>query len=230
MKIEKINSNKIKVMIDDDEAKAWNVSIKSISQNTPQVQDMFWKAIRKAERDMEFFVDGAKLFVETEPHGDEGFGLFITRIESELELEKAIEQCSYKGHIKRREIRSKVTSDDLKTYDASKSRTKKATSALRRTADKQFTHIFKFEEFDAVCSAAKTVGGKFKGDSRLYKLEENYYIVLSAEEKRKSSKICSRLSEFGENCSATPLMFGRLNEYGKLMIPESAINKIALYM
>ena len=55
MKIEKINSNKIKVMIDDDEAKAWNVSIKSISQNTPQVQDMFWKAIRKAERDMEFF-------------------------------------------------------------------------------------------------------------------------------------------------------------------------------
>ena len=62
MKIEKINSNKIKVMIDDDEAKAWNVNIKSISQNTPQVQDMFWKAIRKAEREMEFFVDGAKLF------------------------------------------------------------------------------------------------------------------------------------------------------------------------
>ena len=130
-------------------------------------------------------MDGAKLFVETEPHGDEGFGLFITRIESELELEKAIEQCSYKGHIKRREIRSKVTSDDLKTYDASKSRAKKATRELRRTADKQFTHIFKFEEFDAVCSAAKTLGGKFKGDSRLYKLEENYYILLSAEEKRK---------------------------------------------
>ena len=35
MKIEKINENKIKVLIDIDEAKEWNVNIKNIASNTP---------------------------------------------------------------------------------------------------------------------------------------------------------------------------------------------------
>ena len=33
MRIEKINENKIKVLIDDKEAEEWNVSFKKISQN-----------------------------------------------------------------------------------------------------------------------------------------------------------------------------------------------------
>ena len=88
MKIEKINSNKIKVMIDDDEAKAWNVNIKSNFSEYASGSGYVLEGDQESGAGYGIFLwTAAKLFVETEPHGDEGFGLFITRIESELELE-----------------------------------------------------------------------------------------------------------------------------------------------
>ena len=83
MKIERINENKIRVHIDADEAKAWNVSFKMIAKNTPEVQEMFWSAIRQAEKDVDFSVDGAKLLVEAVPSPeDEGLytGFLISKI------------------------------------------------------------------------------------------------------------------------------------------------------
>ena len=104
MKIEKINENKIKVLIDIDEAKEWNVNIKNIASNTPEIQEMFWTALRLAEKDVEFSVDGAKLFVEAIPGQTEGFGMLITKIFSDNDLNLAVSNCSYKGRVKKRKL------------------------------------------------------------------------------------------------------------------------------
>ena len=106
MKIEKINDNKIKVLIDDREAREWNISFKNISENTPEVQEMFWTAIRLAEKNVDFSVEGAKLFVEAVPGSEEdGFGMLITRVCSDAELNEAISNCSYKGKLKQTEMK-----------------------------------------------------------------------------------------------------------------------------
>ena len=65
MKVERVNENKIKVLIDSDEARELNITPAKISENAPEVQKMFWRAIHMAEENGEFSLDGAKLFVET---------------------------------------------------------------------------------------------------------------------------------------------------------------------
>ena len=65
MRVEKINENKIKVLIGSSEAKELNITEKMIAYNTPEVQRMFRRAIAIAEESANFYIDGAKLFVDT---------------------------------------------------------------------------------------------------------------------------------------------------------------------
>ena len=81
MKIERINENKIKVIVNRDDVKVWNVDLKNFTDNTPEAQDLFWFAIRQAEQDVDFRVGKAQLLVETLPTGNDGFVMIISIFE-----------------------------------------------------------------------------------------------------------------------------------------------------
>ena len=139
MRIEKISKDKIKIMIDGNEAKAWNISFKNISENTPEVQKMFWTALRLAEKNVDFSVQGAKLFVEAvkDESEEDGFGMLVTRVCSEEELKTAISNCGYQGRLKRTELKAQPS----------------------RQA------IYRFRDFDAVCYAAEQMADFYEGKS-----------------------------------------------------------------
>ena len=206
MRIEKINDNKIRVMINGAEAKAWNISFKSISENTPQAQEMFWEAIRLAERKVDFSVNGAKLFVEavkpTEGEED-GFGMLITRVCSDAELKEAVDNCSYHGKLKR-------------------------TSLKRETAQVQ-KHIYRFRDFETVCAAADEIRGLYQGQSVLYQYDGSFYLYLVPDKACAFAETEAVLSEFGACVSNTLYMHGRLNEYGEKMIVENAVEVMQEY-
>ncbi len=207
MRIEKINDNKIKVMINGEEAKAWNISFQSISENTPQVQEMFWKAIRLAEKNVDFSVNGAKLFVEAvkaETGEEDGFGMVITRVCSDAELKAAVDNCSYRGKLKR-------------------------TSLKREQEVKTSKHIYRFRDFETVCTAVDEMEGVFKGQSVLYKCEGSYYLYLIPDEACVFAETEAILLEFGLGVKNTLYMHGRLNEYGEKMIAKDAVEVLQEY-
>ena len=158
MKIERINENKIKVMIDKEEAEEWNISLKSISENTPEVQDMFWSAIQQAQKDVDFMIDGAKLFVEAVPETPEGFAMLITKVTSDEELSEAIHKSGYKGKVRQTELKIKRRMMQRKSLDK---------------------YIYKFENFDTLCVAAKEIYSFFDGKSSVYKFGERFYLILT---------------------------------------------------
>lgn len=207
MKIEKINDNKIKVMIDKQEALDWNVSFKKISENSPEVQEMFWAAIRLAEKNVDFSVNGAKLFVEAVPEtDDDGFGMLITRVCNQEELDKAVNACGYKGRLRHNSLkRSKESNIQGKKY------------------------IYKFTSFENVCEAAEVVCDVFNGLSTLYKCDEKFYIYVVLEETENSLEIETLLSEYGTMVRDSQYVHGRLNEYGEIMIKDNAINVLEEY-
>lgn len=206
MRIEKINENKIKVLIDVDEAREWNVDIKSISANTPEIQDMFRTAIKLAERDAEFFVDGAKLFIEAIPDKMDGFGMLITKVFSEGDLSRAIDNCSYKGRIKRTRL--------------------KPESPAHSVIGKR---IFKFNDFDNVCHAADAISREFFGISTLYKLGGEYYMLLIPQDRLLMLDIEKIMLEFSERQEKTLISHGRLNELAEVMIKDNAVEILAEY-
>ena len=208
MKIEKINENKIKVLIDIDEAKEWNVNIKNIASNTPEIQEMFWTALRLAEKDVEFSVDGAKLFVEAIPGQTEGFGMLITKIFSDNDLNLAVSNCSYKGRVKKRKL------------------TPGRNECIKRALGKR---IFRFCDFENVCQAASAVYRDFEGESTLYKLEDSYYMLLLPTDSSSIIGIEKVMLEFSDKQSKTLISHGRLNELGEIMIKENAVNILSEY-
>lgn len=205
MKIERINENKIKVLIDAAEAERWNVTLKSINENTPEMQEMFWTAIRMAEESVRFSVAGAKLFVEAVRDAEtNGFGMLITRVMSEADLDQAIEQCSYRGKIKKTRIR-------------------------RQMAEQGRQLLYRFAEFDNVCAAVSEIGKQFCGASALYKYQSSFYLYLLPEEEVNLKELEWILGEFGEVVLQSRYMHGCLHEYGERMIPCDAVDVLSEY-
>lgn len=208
MRIEKINENKIKVLIDIDEAKEWNINIKNMASGAPQVQEMFRTALRLAERDAEFSIDGARLFVEAIPGQAEGFGMLITKVFSDSDLDNAINNCSYKGRIKTRRLNTE------------------ASPSVKRIMGKR---IFKFDDFENVCRAADAIHKDFRGESTLYKYGNSYYMLLVPEESRIMVGVEKIMLEFSDKQTKTLISHGRLNELGEIMIKENAVSVLMEY-
>lgn len=206
MRIEKINENKIKVLMDTDEAREWNVDIKNISSNTPEIQDMFRTAIKMAERDAEFYVDGAKLFVEAIPGKIDGFGMLITKVFSDSDLNRAIDNCSYRGKIKK----TKLSAGQI------------AQSIIGK-------RIFKFNDFENVCHAADAVSKEFSGISTLYKLGGEYYMLLIPSDRLMMLDIEKVMLEFSDRQEKTLISHGRLNELAEIMIKNDAVEVLSKY-
>lgn len=206
MRIEKINENKIKVLIDTDEAREWKVDMKSISSNTPEVRDMFWTALKLAERDAEFYIDGAQLFVEAIPGKTDGFGMLITKVFSDTDLDRAIDNCSYKGTIRRTRL-SGVPAEQ---------------SVIGK-------RIFRFSDFENVLGAAGAIARGFEGLSTLYKLGEEYYMLLAPNDRLKMLEIEKVMLEFSKRLDRTLISHGRLNELADVMIKDDAVEVLSKY-
>lgn len=206
MRIERINENKIKVLIDADEAMANNLTLKDVTDNTKEAQKMFWQVLRLAEENMDFSVGSAKLFVETIPSCKEGIGMMITKVCTEEDINKAVDNCSYKGKIKRSELKPVKNNDNRKRK-----------------------YIFKFESFDAVCDGAGQLVKRYFGISTLYKYDEAFYLYLVPSDPISLCEAETVLSEFAVKQSNGQYLHGRLNEYGKVMIENNALDILSEY-
>lgn len=206
MRIEKINENKIKVLIDTDEAKEWNISLNNIASDSPEIREMFKTAIRLAERDVHFSIDGARLFVEAIPGQTDGFGMLITRIFSDDDLNTAVENCAYRGRIKKRRL-----------YPG------------REPSVVLGKRIFRFCDFENVCQAAEAIHRDFEGESTLYKYGGSYYMLLIPTDSRIMLSVEKIMLEFSDKQTKTLISHGRLNELGEVMIKSDAVNILVEY-
>lgn len=210
MRIERVDENKIRVLIDDVEARERNITVKNISENTPEVQQMFWQAISLAKEYADFSIDGAKLFVETIPSCEDGIGMLITKVMNEVELETAVNNCSYKGKLKR---------TCLKPISGNTS----------NGAVKHKKYIYRFENFDSLCTAAGAIEGNFYGESVLYKLDGKFYLYILPAEPISLCEAENVFSEFAVRQANGQYFHGKLNEYGTVMIPEDALGVLCEY-
>ena len=205
MRIEKVDENKIKVLIEDNEAKQWNISFQSLCENTPQMRRVFQTAVAFAEENIDFSVDGAKLFVEAiHSEAPYDFGMLITRVCSEDELKHAIKSCAYQGKLRKTRMEIEKRS--------------------RRPR-----MIYRFAEFENACIAVGEMAGIYRGESRLYKYQGAFYLLLELSSEDSVKDMEAVLGEFGYAVQNGQYMHGRLNEYGQVMIPRNAVGVMEEY-
>ncbi len=205
MRIERVNEDKIKVMIDGQEAEKLKLSFHNISKNTPEAQRLLRIAIKMAEENVDFSVHGKKLFVEAVRDVEcDGFGMLITRVANEEELHHAIAHCSYQGTLKKSKVHL----------------------AIEEKGEKG---IFCFSDFEHACMAAEELMARFSGISSLYKYQSKFYLCLVSQSCEKMQRFEPILLEFGEKAENSCYMEGRLHEYGELMIGQNALEVMKEY-
>lgn len=204
MYIEKINDNKIKVTVNKEDIKIWNVNMKNLTENTPEAQDLFWFALRQAEKDVDFKVGKEQLLVEAAPSGAEGFVMMISKMEPGTDIMDALG----KGRPGRRPVEIR---------------------ALRRSRMDALINIFKFTDFDSVCHCVAQLKANFSGKSSLYKYEDNFYLVLVPSDTVNFFEAENVIMEYSSRVQSPIITEGVLREHGTLMIEEFAFETILTY-
>ncbi len=202
MKIERLSENKIKIIIDAADIRAWNVDLKNFIDNTPEAQDMFYHALKQAERDVDFCIGKSQLMVETLPLADNGFVMMVSKLEGETNVAEALQKAGKR--IKQTEFKVR-----------------------RRNRTHSLLRIFRFDDFESLCDGVREIFEIYIGESRLIKYQGGFYLELVPRDAFGLFELENILSEFSAKVPEPLILQGILNEHGLVMMKDNAVSLIA---
>ena len=103
----------------------------------------------------------------------------------------------------------------------SQSNKRKNIKLKRKTTPIQNTeNIYEFECFDDICEFVKAIDTSDITDNSLYSLNGKYYL-------KASSMIYNSILEYANICTSSKILEAKINEYGKLLISNCALQTIS---
>ncbi len=205
MKIERVGENKIRIFVSYDDLEERDIDLDAFNYNSPETQELFWDLMEQAEIELGFEAQESQLCIEAVSDVEHGFVITITRMEEENEFESI-----------QKFIKNRYRKKDL----AIKKKTASVCSTML---------IYAVEGFDDLSSLCTIINPLFKGRSKVYNLDDTYYLVLSSIEGNvaNQNQFDSILSEYADKMPNVDFFEGYLNEYGKCLVSENAISFFA---
>lgn len=199
MKIEKINEDKLRIILTSNDLQEKNIDIHSFVSNSIESQKLFWDMLDEAEKQTGFKAQNCQLVIEALAVNGGNFILTVTKVKSD-------------------EVASK-----LKTKKA------KVSAKIKNPKLSESTNIYKFDDFENFISFCKFIPKKqvpaLLDDVCLYEYENEYYLTfkLLSTDIKALTKLASMLSEFGTYVKDSVLFESKLLEYGTLVCKDNAI-------
>ena len=88
MQIEKINKNKVKIILTLEELEKRDVNIKDIEKNNEIAKELFCDLIEESNIDEEFEFDNSQLLIEASSDNNNLFIVTITKVDNMPDLKK----------------------------------------------------------------------------------------------------------------------------------------------
>ena len=202
MKIEKLNENKIRVILNIDDLAERDIDYHSFMSNSIESQSIFLDMLHKAEKEVGFVTEDYRLMIEALAMNDGNFILTVTRIESDKK-----EKLCYKK--KKVNIKRKISEID----------TKKAIYCFNT-----------FDEYCSFCNFLNNNILKYMNDfadnMSLFEYNSKYYLVISNIHINTNllKTFCSSITEFAHFVEGATLFENKLLEYGNLIMKDNAID------
>lgn len=208
MKIEKLNENKIRVILNIDDLAERDIDYHSFMSNSIESQSIFLDMLNKAEKEVGFNTDDCRITIEALALKDGSFILTITKYAREE---------SPKGNFNINLPRKKSVHIKRKIQLPENSRA-----------------LYCFEGFETFCefcsflqkSVMKDKISELAKNSSLYEYNSNYYLLLTKIDLNKieSRFICTNITEFAHFVDNPELYERKVGEYGSIIMGENAIN------
>lgn len=207
MKFEKLNENKIRITLSNQDLIEKHIDFNSFMSNSIETQDLFLDMLEEAEQKVGFITKDHKIKIEALAMADGDFVLTITRFGKREEKDL---QTSNKN----KKIRAKRKSTSLNSENL----------------------VYSFNNFDDFCLFASFVG-KIKNFSTiakstlLYTYNNKYYLIFSKLNLSHPyiKKFYTLITEFGTYINNSDLFSHKLYERGNLVLKNNAIKQCLKY-
>ena len=208
MKIEKLNENKIRIILNMEDLRERDIDYHSFMSNSIESQGIFLDMLDSAEKEVGFNTDDCRIMIEALALKDGRFILTITKFEHNEE---------------------KTSKEDSKTLP------KKKTLHIKRKrpAFASSKTIYSFDSFDAFCdfctflekSPYKEDLSSIANAADLYEYNSNYYLIFTGIDldSKVINFICPAITEFAHFVDNSELFEKKITEYGTVIIKDNAI-------
>ncbi|MEX1030975.1 MAG: genetic competence negative regulator [Paenibacillaceae bacterium] len=198
MKIERLSPDKIRIFLTFDDLVERGIQKDDIWREIPKVHDLFSEMMDQAYSELGFDATGP-LAVEVFALPVQGMVIIVTR-----------------GKMSHQHLRADLDAD---TYDSDEE-----VYEMEVTLEQSDLISFVFTDFEYLLRAAKVIQPYVPDHGgALFSYKDKWYLQLEPNEMEDKdyNTLISVLSEFGDATSVTPAV---LEEYGKIVIAENAVN------
>ena len=246
MKLEKLNENQIRCTLTREDLANRHLNLLELAYGSERAKSLFREMMQQAAYELGFEAHDSPIMIEAIPMSSDSLVLIITKVEDPEELDTRFAKFAPGGDTT--EAGSSFASlklegaDDIlnlfrKLREAHKNLMAKAEdgSAKDDTADNEelpvdLTRLYCFGTLDDVIRTARILGGSYQGVNSLYKHPETseFYLFLhsSKHTPEEFNRICNTVSEYGANVKYTSGALGYLAEHGKLIVADTALQKL----
>lgn len=199
MKFEKLNNDKIRIILNLQDLEDNNIDYQSFMSNSSDSQKLFLEMLDEAEAQIGFTTKDYKLMIEALATLNGDFIITVTRFLPDLDISP--------------------------TYNKKTVKVKRKTNTLiNDSIIYEFNNYDDILDFILLLKNSNIKGfTSFTKDFSLYSYKNNYYLVMDNINKNFSgikTFLCA-LTEFGKSINNSNLFKSRLNEYGTLIVKNN---------
>ena len=244
MKIERINDNQIRCTLTSFDLSVRNLNLVELAYGTEKARKLFREMIQKASNEVGFEADDIPLMVEAIPLTSESIMLVITKIEDPEELDTRFAKFSPPSDEDPESLLSQLAGQLLEGAGDMEALDSPITDGFEKInnsnqADQPVktdvnplnsTRIFRFDNLDRICEAARAIGQIYTGVNSLYKKPDTrqYYLVI----KRigcgdlEFSRGCNILAEYSMKLPNEYASEAYFMEHYDVMIKDKALQEL----
>lgn len=202
MRIEKLSLNKIKVTVSWEDLSHYDLSLETLSPESPRLRAFILALMKRAELEIGFTAPAGNVMIEAIPQGDE-FVFLITRLDAPVpEARKTV--------LTREQKREKLKSRSYRVVEK---------ESPEKKTQRQFYRFEELESFAALLGVSA-----LPKTSLLYKGEDCYYLALPCSSAR-AKRLNNLVTEFATPVDAR-LVEIYLKEHAKVIARGGEFEKI----
>lgn len=206
MKFEKLNENKIRITLNNQDLAEKHIDFQSFMSNSQESQNLFLDMLDEAEKKVGFITKDYKIRIEALAMSDGNFILTITRFGKNID-------------------------SDFKTSKMKKVKIKRKNLDMK---SKQI--IYTFNSFDDFCNFSNFISkiANFSNLAKsmvLYLYNDIYYLCISNINIENSNikQLYTLITEFGTYVDNSEVFSRKLNECGKIIMKNNAVKTCIKY-
>jgi len=236
MRIEKINSNQIKCVLDKEELLKRHINVSELAYGSDKAQALFKDMMQQASYEFGFESDSAPLMIEAVPLSSDGIMLIITKVDNPEDLDDQYTGLSLPSA---RTFKKKSDDDDLaETFDLEEDHFHEEASKLDDDGSDLVDNtisaffVYAFTNLDHVSDVAKSLTFFESTQDRVYKSDDTSNYILSIQTDSVTKADCKvirgTLSEYGEAIQCRKSKLHYFDEHYDIIVKDDAIKKLSL--